>query len=213
MAEYSRMGLWLALSPLNSFHHPLSLIQPSFVKIQSRPTATADCGSRRYQKVADMKQAYVRTRDVINQCFTEQRVVLHNRSITKEYRRIAKKDELKAEPNICFRAVWRSFGYALSSGVIPIRRSEDEDVDDEGKTLMERDGCGDEEMGVHRWHLTVVLCSAMRMRSPLDSRCSSYWDGVVYKWYNIMNIRTTLGLQQMKRPWQTDHPESENKTN
>ena len=32
-----------------------------------------------------------------------------------------------------------------------------------------------------------------------------------------MNIRTTLGLQQMKmkRPWKTDHPESEseNKTN
>ena len=40
----------------------------------------------------------------------------------------------------------------LSSGVIPITRSEDEDVpeDDEGKTMMERDGCGDEEVGVHR---------------------------------------------------------------
>jgi len=24
------------------------------------------------------------------------------------------------------------------------------DVDDEGKTMMERDGCGDEEVGVHR---------------------------------------------------------------
>jgi len=55
------------------------------------------------------------------------------------------------------------------------------DVDDEGKTMMERDGCGDEEVGVHRSHLTFVLCSALRIRSLLDSRCSSYWDGVVYE--------------------------------